>query len=62
MRTLQRWLAQYPALSEAIQAGNDVFNPRVERALAEQAIGNWVSWEEEETDTHGRKRTIIRKK
>jgi hypothetical protein len=38
-KTLQNWINQYPELHEAIQAGNDVFNPRVERALAERAIG-----------------------
>ena len=37
--TLQTWISRYPELHEAIQAGNDVFNPRVERALAERAIG-----------------------
>jgi hypothetical protein len=30
---------QYTDFAAAIQAGNDVFNPRVERALAERAIG-----------------------
>src|SRR6266700_4893791 len=45
-RTLTRWLNQYPELREAIDAGNDVFNPRVERALAERAIGFWVDVEE----------------
>jgi hypothetical protein len=56
-RTLQRWIARYPELSDAIQAGNDVFNPRVERALAERAIGFWVTWDEEEisTDRNGQK-------
>jgi Homeodomain-like domain len=38
-RTLQRWIVQYPELKEAVQAGNEVFNARVERALAERAIG-----------------------
>jgi transposase-like protein len=38
-RTLQRWIVQYPELKEAVQAGNDVFDSRVERALAERAIG-----------------------
>ncbi|MGB6756197.1 MAG: hypothetical protein WBE71_27530, partial [Xanthobacteraceae bacterium] len=38
-RTLNHWLNQYPDLRAAVDAGNDVFNPRVERALAERAIG-----------------------
>jgi hypothetical protein len=45
----KRWLTQYPELYEAVQAGNDTFTPRVERALAERAIGFHVdeySWRE----------------
>jgi Homeodomain-like domain len=38
-RTLQRWIVQYPELKQAVQAGNDAFDARVERALAERAIG-----------------------
>jgi hypothetical protein len=38
-RTLSNWLAQYTELRDAVDAGNDVFNPRVERALAERALG-----------------------
>src|SRR6516162_11367796 len=38
-RTINYWLVQHPEFNAAIQAGNDVFNPRVERALAECAIG-----------------------
>ncbi|MGC2081451.1 MAG: helix-turn-helix domain-containing protein [Xanthobacteraceae bacterium] len=53
-RTLQRWLARYPELCAAVQAGNDVFNPRVERALAESAIGYWVTWDEEILDAKGK--------
>jgi hypothetical protein len=45
-RTLSNWLNDYPELREAIDAGNDVFNPRVERALAERAIGFYVDVEE----------------
>jgi hypothetical protein len=60
-RILQRWLAQYPALSEAIRAGNDVFNPRVERALAERAIGYWID-EEEKVVINGKVARIIRRK
>jgi hypothetical protein len=55
------WRARYPELSEAIQAGNDVFNPRVERALAESAIGYWVTWEEEEF-VNGKLVTVTQKK
>ena len=35
----KRWMNSYPELYEAVQAGNDTFTPRVERALAERAIG-----------------------
>jgi hypothetical protein len=45
-RTLARWLNEYPELRDAVDAGNDVFNTRVERALAERAIGFWVEDEE----------------
>jgi hypothetical protein len=41
----------YRVLREAVDAGNDVFNPRVERALAERAIGFWVDmkvWKKDE--------------
>ena len=38
-KTLYNWINQYPEFREAIQTGVDVFNPRVERALAERAIG-----------------------
>jgi hypothetical protein len=37
-RQLQRGLVQCPELNAAIQAGNDVFNSRNERALAEEAL------------------------
>jgi len=45
----KRWMNSYPELYEAVQAGNDTFTPRVERALAERAIGFHVdeySWRE----------------
>lgn len=48
-RTLQNWIALHPEMAEAISAGNDVFNPRVERSLAEQAIGFYAdqyTWRE----------------
>lgn len=38
-RTFYRWMNAHPELREAVDAGNDVFNPRVERALAELATG-----------------------
>jgi hypothetical protein len=60
-RTLQRWLAQYPELYAAIQQGNDVFNPRVERALAERAIGFWVTWEEEELHPITGEKILVKK-
>jgi hypothetical protein len=45
-RQLSNWLNDYPELREAVDAGNDVFNTRVERSLAERAIGFWVDTEE----------------
>jgi len=52
--TLYDWINRYPELHEAIQIGVDVFNPRVERALAERAIGFFVTLREEYTDEKGR--------
>jgi hypothetical protein len=46
-RTVQLWCAKFPELRDALDAGNAVFDSRVERALAERAIGFWESWEEE---------------
>jgi transcriptional regulator with XRE-family HTH domain len=60
-RTLQRWLAQYPELYEAVQAGNDVFDRRVERALAERAIGYWASWEDEEINPITGQKELVKK-
>jgi transposase len=37
--TVIRWSARHPEFGQAIQAGNDLFNRRVERALAERALG-----------------------
>ena len=42
-RMMSRWLLQYPELREAVDAGNDAFNPRVEGALGERAIGFWLT-------------------
>ena len=55
-RTLQYWLNEYPKLSEAFQTGRDVFLPRVERALAERALGFWVEWEQFEAGIMRKKR------
>ena len=38
-RQLRTWRAQYPELRQAMDAGNEVFDTRVERALAERATG-----------------------
>jgi transposase-like protein len=48
--TLYEWINRYPELHEAIQIGVDVFNPRVERALAERALGFFVTLREEVRD------------
>jgi transposase-like protein len=48
--TLYKWLNRYPELHEAVQIGVDTFNPRVERALAERAIGFFVTLREEVRD------------
>ena len=57
-RTLSNWLNKYPELRDAVDAGNDVFNSRVERALAERAIGFYAdqyTWREttKEAQRHG---------
>src|SRR5262245_46497091 len=44
--TLYEWINRYPELHDAVQVGVDVFNPRVERALAERAIGYLVTLRE----------------
>jgi hypothetical protein len=49
VRQFKTWLVQHPALYEAVHAGNDTFTPRVERALAERAVGYYVdeyTWRE----------------
>jgi transposase-like protein len=50
--TLYEWLNKHQELNDAVQVGVDVFNPRVERALAERAIGFFVTLREEVR--HGR--------
>jgi len=52
--TLYDWINRYPELHDAVQVGVDVFNPRVERALAERAIGFFVTLREAHTDEKGR--------
>jgi hypothetical protein len=49
-RTIHYWMNQHPKFHDAIQTGVDVFNQRVERALAERAIGFFVTLREEELD------------
>jgi hypothetical protein len=60
-RTFKYWLVRHPELYAAVQGGNDVFNPRVERALAERAIGYWID-EEEEVVINGKVARVIRRK
>jgi transcriptional regulator with XRE-family HTH domain len=48
--TLYNWLNRYPEFHEAVHVNADVFNVRVERALAERAIGFFVTLREEERD------------
>ena len=45
-RTLFNWLNLHPELHDAVQVGVDAFNARVERALAERAIGFFVTLRE----------------
>lgn len=46
-RTINRWQIEYPELQQAIDSGGgDMFNPRVERSLAERAMGYSVDVEE----------------
>jgi transposase-like protein len=52
--TLYNWLNRYPELHEAVQLNADVFNQRVERALAERAIGFFVTLREEVKDENGK--------
>jgi len=62
-RQFKVWLTQYPELYQAVQEGNDAFTPRVERALAERAIGYDYTWEEEEINpVTGQPRTVIKRK
>jgi len=49
-RTIHKWLNQHDELHDAVQVGVDAFNSRVERALAERAIGFFVTIKEEVRD------------
>ena len=53
-RTIHKWLNQHDELHDAVQVGVDAFNARVERALAERAIGFWVTIKEEVRDEQGK--------
>ena len=45
--TIHNWMATYPAFDEAVRKGKaEVFDPKVERALAERALGYSVDTEE----------------
>jgi hypothetical protein len=45
-RTFYRWMNAHPELNEAVSSGKDAFDTRVERALAERAVGYSVDVEE----------------
>ena len=45
-RTFYRWMNAHPELNDAVSSGKDAFDTRVERALAERAIGYSVDVEE----------------
>jgi hypothetical protein len=53
-RTVQNWINQYPEMHDAVRVGVDIFNSRVERALAERAIGFFVTIKEEVRDEQGK--------
>lgn len=38
-RTIQNWMVNHSDFADAVSVGNDVFNTRVERSLAECALG-----------------------
>jgi hypothetical protein len=47
LRTFTTWCGQFPELREAVHVGKELFDARVERALAERALGYYASWEED---------------
>lgn len=51
---IQTWYSKYPEFGEAVRKGkSDVFDPMVERALAQRAIGYTVDTEEVKVDKDG---------
>jgi hypothetical protein len=48
--TIYEWINKYPEFNTAVRVNADAFNVRVERALAERAIGFFVTLREEERD------------
>jgi hypothetical protein len=60
-RTILLWCAKFPELRQALDAGNQVFDTRVERSLAERAIGGFVSWEDEEINPVTSEKVNLRK-
>src|SRR5215472_14903583 len=54
VRTIYYWRNQYPEFDAAVQAGVDTFLPRVERALAERALGFFMTIKEEVRDEDGK--------
>jgi transposase-like protein len=53
-RTIHYWMNQHQEFHDAVQVGVDAFNARVERALAERAIGFSVTIKEEVRDEQGK--------
>jgi hypothetical protein len=45
-RTFFRWMNAYPELNEAVSSGKEAFDTRIERSLAERALGYSVDVEE----------------
>jgi len=53
-RTIHYWMNQHQEFHDAVQVGVAAFNARVERALAERAIGFFVTIKEEVRDEQGK--------
>ena len=60
-QTIIVWMHTYPEFMDAVHSGNDAFNPRVERALAERAIGFYAEVEEWKSDKDGLRKVTYRK-
>lgn len=46
-QAIHNWIIKYPEFGDAVHAGaHEMFDPRVERSLAEQALGYYVDEEE----------------